>query len=114
MEIKIILPVYNDWESQMIPEGAFLYPEEKKTPRQQMDFLKEAIGKKSSQDNIFVVTTSPYLAEGFNEIKTSDGSLIEPIYSDGKSNIDSDTFWKHFALPMKETFFYDKELTLKN
>ena len=95
MKIKIIIPVY---------PGAFInadfrFPEAHKTPARQVEWLREFARdeKVAEKDEIVVITTSPYIAEGLCKVK----GVGHVSFSDGRNDLTSEQFFRHFAEPMR-------------
>ena len=88
MKIKIILPIYKEWN-----HVDYLYPETHLTPLEQVAWLKQLINSEAykQKEEIIVVTTSPYIAEGLcrftKPIKEGDnfGEKEEVVFSDGRN-----------------------------
>ena len=107
MKIKIILPVYREWT-----HVDYLYPETHLTPMEQVAWLKEIVNdeKITSKEELVVVTTSPYIAEGLckitKPIKEGDnfGEKENVVFSDGKDELTSEQFFHHFADAMRLLF----------
>jgi hypothetical protein len=107
MKIKIIVPIY-----PFDGHKDFMYPETLKTPVQQVEWLKEIVNDKkiTSKDELVVITTSPYIAEGLCKItkpvKKGDnfGEKEEVVFSDGKNDLTSEQFFHHFADAMRLLF----------
>lgn len=108
MKIKIIIPVYSS-------ESDFPHPETRLTPKRQIEWVRQFANDIQilDKDVISVATNSSYIAEALHKIRQpinkgdNFGDLIEVIYSDGKEDIDSNIFWKHFADPMRDLMFHD-------
>jgi len=95
MKINLIIPVYG--YNKTIALQNVLFPESGLIPAKQVEFIKNFFEdeKTKEQSEVTIITVSPYIAEGFcNKAETV-------TFSDGKKEIESEDFWKHFAEPMR-------------